>query len=306
MWRLPRGESSFVTLVIPELFRRASLLETIRSPRALLLKLRLLSEPGVVVADVPALAGESRGAPERAVVRVLVSSVNATSMRAVNYARTLGVADTRAVSFAFSPEEGDALRQRWLAQGAQIPLEIDDAPYRDIGTPLLSYLRRLTDDESTEVIVVMPELVVRGARRLLHNQTSSVSQASASLRAPRDPFSVPSPTDPLGRVGSVDRHDALRRRRCAGSARAGVRLAGVPVPASGPSVRCIDSIDRSPAGRAEFVPRSALISGSPIVGARAEDKLVQACASRHARAPMDILEERTLGWARVLSPDACS
>ena len=108
--------------------------------------------------------------PERAVVRVLVSGVNATSMRAVNYARTLGVADTQAVSFAFSREEGDALRQAWLAEGAQIPLEVDDAPYRDIGAPLLSYLRELTDDENTEVIVVMPELVVRGATRVLHNQ----------------------------------------------------------------------------------------------------------------------------------------
>jgi hypothetical protein len=170
VWRLPRGESSFVTVVIPELFRRASLLEAIRSPRALLLKLRLLSEPGVVVADVPALAGASEAPPERAIVRVLVSGVNATSMRAVNYARTLGVSDTRAVSFAFNTEDGDTLRQEWLARGAQIPLEIDDAPYRDIGAPLLSYLRRLTDDESAEVIVVMPELVIRGPRRVLHNQ----------------------------------------------------------------------------------------------------------------------------------------
>jgi amino acid transporter len=170
VWRLPRGESSFVTVVIPELFRRASLREAIRSRRALFLKLRLLSEPGVVVADVPALAGTSEAPPERAIVRVLASSVNATSMRAVNYARTLGITDTRAVSFAFSREDGDTLRQEWLAQGAQVPLEIDDAPYRDIGAPLLSYLRRLTDDESAEVIVVMPELVVRGPRRVLHNQ----------------------------------------------------------------------------------------------------------------------------------------
>ena len=160
----------FRSVVIPELFRIASLQEAIRSPRALLLKLRLLSEPGVVVADVPALAGAGEAPPERAIVRVLVSGVNATSMRAVNYARTLGITDTRAVSFAFSTEDGDTLRQAWFAQGAQIPLEIDDAPYRDIGAPLLSYLRGLTHDESAEVIVVMPELVIRGPRRVLHNQ----------------------------------------------------------------------------------------------------------------------------------------
>ena len=94
----------------------------------LLLKLRLLAEPGVVVADVPALAGSSEAVPERAVVRVLVSGVNAASMRAVNYARTLGVKDTLAVNFAFSAEDGDSIRRDWSAHGARIPLQVDDAP----------------------------------------------------------------------------------------------------------------------------------------------------------------------------------
>ena len=170
VWRLPRGESSFVTVVIPELFRRPSLLEVFRHPRALLLKLRLLVEPGVVVADVPALAGADGAPPERAVVRVLVSGMNASSMRAVNYARTLGIKDTRAVNFAFSAEEGEAMRREWVAHGPRIPLEIDDAPYRDIGTPLRAYLRRLTEDGRTVVVLVMPELVVRGLSRMLHNQ----------------------------------------------------------------------------------------------------------------------------------------
>jgi len=170
VWRLPRGESSFVTVVIPELFRRASVLEAFRHPRALLLKLRLLAEPGVVVADVPVLAGTDEAPPERAVARVLVSGVNASSMRAVNYARTLGIKDTRAVNFAFSSEEAEDLRREWAAHGPRIPLELDDAPYRDIGTPLRAYLHDLTDDGRTEVVLVMPELVVRGLSRALHNQ----------------------------------------------------------------------------------------------------------------------------------------
>jgi amino acid transporter len=170
VWRLPRGESSFVTVVIPELFRRPSLLEVFKHPRTLLLKLRLLAEPGVVVADVPALAGADEAPPERAVVRVLVSGVNASSMRAVNYARTLGIPDTRAVNFAFSAEEAVVMRREWAAHGPRIPLELDDAPYRDIGTPLRAYLRDLTEDGRTEVVLVMPELVVRGLSRTLHNQ----------------------------------------------------------------------------------------------------------------------------------------
>ena len=144
--------------------------EVFKHPRALLLKLRLLAEPGVVVADVPALAGADEAPPERAVVRVLISGVNASSMRAVNYARTLGIPDTRAVNFAFSAEEAELMRREWAAHGPRIPLELDDAPYRDIGTPLRAYLRDLTEDGRTEVVLVLPELVVRGLSRTLHNQ----------------------------------------------------------------------------------------------------------------------------------------
>ena len=56
----PRGESSFVTVVIPELFRRALAARGDQAPRELLLKLRLLAEPGVVVADVPVARGRAR------------------------------------------------------------------------------------------------------------------------------------------------------------------------------------------------------------------------------------------------------
>src|SRR5579884_3130595 len=89
VWRLPRSESDFVTVYVPELFSRRSLLEQLQRPRELLLKLRLLGEPGVVVADIPVLAGDAPPEPRRVLARVLVSGVNAASMRAVNYASTL-------------------------------------------------------------------------------------------------------------------------------------------------------------------------------------------------------------------------
>jgi hypothetical protein len=50
-----------------------------------------------------------------------------------------------------------------------VPLEVLAAPYRDIGDPLLAYLRELTG-EGQDVVVVLPELILRGWRRLLHNQ----------------------------------------------------------------------------------------------------------------------------------------
>jgi hypothetical protein len=170
VWRLPRGESDFVTVVVPEQFESESLLEQARRPHELSLKLRLLAEPGVVVADVPSVRGRDGATREELVARVLVSGVNATTMRAVNYASSLGIADVRAVHFAFSPEEGAAVREEWARRGPRIPLEVDEAPYRDIGRPLLGYLRSLTQTGDREVLLLMPELVTRGWRRLLHNQ----------------------------------------------------------------------------------------------------------------------------------------
>jgi hypothetical protein len=170
VWRLPRSESDFVTVVVPELFDKRSLGAQARRPRELALKFRLLSEPGVVVADVPVVRGSDEAVPGRLIARVLVSGVNAVSMRAVNYAGTLDVADVRAVHFAFSAEDAEAIRAEWRHHGPRIPLEVVDAPYRDVGRPLLGYLRELTNEAGTEVLVLMPELYTRGWRRLLHNQ----------------------------------------------------------------------------------------------------------------------------------------
>ena len=170
VWRLPRSESDFVTVVVPELFDKRSLVEQARRPRELALKFRLLSEPGVVVADVPVVRGAAEPESSRLIARVLISGVNAVSMRAVNYAGTLDVDDVRAVHFAFSADDAREIRDEWRHHGPRIPLEIVDAPYRDVGRPLLSYLRELTDEDGNEVLVLMPELYTRGWRRLLHNQ----------------------------------------------------------------------------------------------------------------------------------------
>ncbi len=78
VWQLPRGESSFVTVVIPEQFRRRSLLTALTRRTAFSLKLRLLREPGVVITDVPQV-GEAGPLPKRAVCRVFVSAGHAAS-----------------------------------------------------------------------------------------------------------------------------------------------------------------------------------------------------------------------------------
>jgi hypothetical protein len=90
-------------------------------------------------------------------------------MRAVNWAQSVGLPNTKAVNFAFDEHEATEIRREWRSEGVAIPLEVLAAPYRDIGDPMLAYLRELTAD-GEDVLVVLPELILRGWRRLLHNQ----------------------------------------------------------------------------------------------------------------------------------------
>ncbi len=171
-WALPRGESAFVTVVVPELFDRPSLVSAILRRRATFaIKLKLLREPGIVITDVPVVADATDARqPERLLGRVLVSGAGAASLRAVNYLRTLGLEDARAVFFAFDESDAKRMRLEWERQDCDLPLDVVQAPFRDLGDPLLRYLRGLTADPATAVSVVMPELFFTGWRRLLHNQ----------------------------------------------------------------------------------------------------------------------------------------
>ncbi|TMK69668.1 MAG: APC family permease [Actinobacteria bacterium] len=173
VWTFPHGEGDFVTVVIPELFRKPSLVDAVRRHSTFSLKRGLIREPGLVVTDVPKLASSSNGEwvqPKRAVGLVPISDVNAVSLRALIYARSLGLDETRAVYFSF--EDGDAAKfeRAWEQFPTGLPLDVVDAPFRDLGKPLLAQLRMITADPEAVAVVVMPELVVRGTDRLLHNQ----------------------------------------------------------------------------------------------------------------------------------------
>ena len=176
--RVPREPEDFVTVVIPELFRSRSLLRAIIRPITFRLKLRLLSEPGVVIADVPVLQ-EDGGLvdvdgraliPPRVVALVFVSAAHDGSIRAVNYAKSLRAAETRAVFLATEPEDAPAILEEWAERGLEIRLDVVEVPFRDLGPPLLEEIRRVTADPETVASVIMPELLVtRWWHRLLHN-----------------------------------------------------------------------------------------------------------------------------------------
>jgi hypothetical protein len=175
---IPRGEDDFVTVVIPELLTHRSLLSAVRRRMPFLLKLRLLREPQVVITDVPVLEEPARPKaeirpliPERMEVMVFVSAVHDASLRAVNYARSLKVADTRAVYFAFDPAEIDRIQEAWERAGIPIALDIVEAPFRDLTAPVLQEVRAVTTRPNGVAVVVVPELVVKKWwHSFLHNQ----------------------------------------------------------------------------------------------------------------------------------------
>jgi hypothetical protein len=180
--RLPRTEGSFVTVVIPELFTTASLVTAVRRRTAIALKVRLLSEPQVVIMDVPVLARPSSGSqdpstvprpliPRRSEALILVSGASDATIRAVNYALTLNAHDTRAVFVALDAASATRIQEAWGARRIPIQLDIVEAPFRDMAPPILEEVRRVTAHPDSVATVVIPELVMRTWwHHVLHNQ----------------------------------------------------------------------------------------------------------------------------------------
>jgi amino acid transporter len=177
---IPREPGDFVTVVVPELLTRRSLIATVRRRRAsFLLKLRLLSEPQVVVADVPVFQDPDSPTPadlrplipQRTVALVLVSAVHDGTIRAVNYARSLRATETRAVYVALDPGSVEDITREW--EERRIPLELDivEAPFRELHVPILEEVRRVTARPDSVAAVVIPEIVVsRWWQGFMHGQ----------------------------------------------------------------------------------------------------------------------------------------
>src|SRR5205807_7929774 len=116
------------------------------------LKAGLLRERRIAVADVPVVLAQGKPAavdglalvPQRTVALVFVSGVHDATVRAVNYARSLNAQETRAVFFALDPADSARIAEEWVERGLTIPLEITEAPFRNLTGPMLDEVRRLT------------------------------------------------------------------------------------------------------------------------------------------------------------------
>ena len=179
--RLNRAPEDFVNVVIPEIVQSSLLRYLLGRTQLVRLKAGLLREPNIVVTDVPVMVpdGEpSTGAarpliPARTVALVFVASVNDAAKRAVNYAETLEASETRAIYFELDPDSVSEIQERWVDEGMRVPLDIVEAPFRDLTRPMLEEVRRFTSKPGTLVMVVLPELIVSQSWHfLLHNQNA--------------------------------------------------------------------------------------------------------------------------------------
>jgi amino acid transporter len=175
------GDDAFVTVVLPEIVDGGLWWQLVRQRKALWLKASLLFHSNVALMDVPVVregerkiqAFERRPVDRRShAVLIPVSAVHDATARAVAYARSLRPTDVEAVFFATDPDEVQGVIADWWDRRMNVPLAIVDAPFRDIGPPLLAEIRERTRRGGTTVTVVLPEFVVnRWWEHALHNQT---------------------------------------------------------------------------------------------------------------------------------------
>ncbi|HYZ14307.1 MAG TPA: APC family permease [Actinomycetota bacterium] len=177
-----RGRGDFVTVVIPEELRGRSLFQFLVNRDPVRLKTALLFEPGVVVTDVPLVPEEMEIAkahaahpvePERNVVLIPMSAVHDATIRAVIYAKSLNPTHMEGMFFVSDPEDVEGVVDEWHQRKVDVPLVLVEAPFRELGEPLLAEVRKYTEDGDTIVTIVLPEFIPRHWwENALHNQTA--------------------------------------------------------------------------------------------------------------------------------------
>jgi hypothetical protein len=94
-------------------------------------------------------------------------------VRAVVYAKALQPTSIEALFMVTDPEEVPEVVAAWHERNLDVPLVLVEAPFRDLGVPLLEEIRNRTERGDTVVTVVIPELVPEHWwQSILHNQTA--------------------------------------------------------------------------------------------------------------------------------------
>lgn len=105
---------------------------------------------------------------------VFVERLDRASARALQYARSLGAGEPRAVHFMLDTSVARDLEEQWVRVGLErVSLEVVECPDRRLGRAALELVAEASADGETEVTVLLPRVVFEGAlRRVLHDRTS--------------------------------------------------------------------------------------------------------------------------------------
>jgi amino acid transporter len=125
------------------------------------------------VADELSPSASGVALPTRVHTVVLVSNLQAPTLRALAFAQATSPASLRAVKVTADDVE-EPLAAEWEERGMPVPLVVIESPYRETVRPVRQYVRQLHREHPGDVIsVVIPEYVVRHPwQHLLHNQTA--------------------------------------------------------------------------------------------------------------------------------------
>ena len=130
-----------------------------------------------MITDVPVVAPTSPMGvirpliPDRVETVVFLAKVHRGTLQALRYARALRAHNTRGVYFSIEHENVDEIQREWFEQRVSLELDIVEAPFRDLATPVLDEVRRITAHPGAVASVVLPELVVaKRWHHALHNQ----------------------------------------------------------------------------------------------------------------------------------------
>ncbi len=107
-------------------------------------------------------------------VIVMIESLDQSSARAVQYARTLTPDDLKAVHIGNDDERAATLAEEWTRLGlARVPLEVVECPDRRITRCALEVVAEAASDGNTEVTVLIPRReYTRFWHRFLHDHTA--------------------------------------------------------------------------------------------------------------------------------------
>lgn len=184
---LEPSDSSPVTVVVADP-QYPNWVEQIRKNLLLLrVKRRLMYIDGVVVTSVPFSPEheppvERVKLPARLALIVVVARLDLTTIRAIEYARSLHPAELTAMMICTDPSESETLVEQWERFGMDIPLEIVDSPYREIVNPIVREVHDRRPNPDDVVGVVVPEFVASGVwQHLLHNEPQTAFLIKAAL-----------------------------------------------------------------------------------------------------------------------------